>query len=466
MKSNYFWDAILKMKKIPLFALVFAVAIAISGLASLNAVATPNIPPPPQRQAIVITNATLHTVSGPVIANGRMLIDQGRIVAIGNASEVATPSGAQVVSMSGKHVYPGLIGANTTLGLVEVESVRGTIDSTETGALNPNSRALVAVNPDSELIPVARANGILAALSVPRGSATGLIAGTSALLQLDGWTWEEMGLIPEVGLHVALPTMRLNAALFPNLPQARLDDMQRMTSQRLKVLEDGFETANAYAKARANDANTPLDSRWEAMLPVVAGKRPVFIQANELPQIRYALRLADRFGFKLIIVGGMDAWRIAALLKERQVPVIIGGVYRLPMRRGDDVDAPFRLAALLYEAGVRFCIARSGSEFDAATERNLPFEAATAAAHGLPRDEALKAITLYPAQILGAADRLGSLEPGKLASFFVTNGDPLDIRTKVERIFIQGREIELSDRQTKLNDKYEQKYKQLDAVKK
>lgn len=464
MKSNYFWDSIFKMKKISLIALVLAVAI--SGLASPNAGATPNIPPPPQRQAIVITGASLHTVSGPVIANGRMLIDQGRIVAIGSATEVATPPGAQVIAMSGKHVYPGLIGANTALGLVEVGSVSGTIDSTETGALNPNARALVAVNPDSELIPVARANGVLAALSVPRGSATGLIAGTSALLQLDGWTWEEMGLIPEVGLHVALPTMRLNAALFPNLPQARLDDMQRMTSQRLKVLEDGFEAANAYAKARANDAATPLDSRWEAMLPVVAGKRPVFIQANELPQIRYALSLADRFGFKLIIVGGMDAWRIAALLKERQVPVIIGGVYRLPMRRGDDTDAPFRLAAQLYEAGVRFCIARSGSEFDAATERNLPFEAAAAAGHGLPRDEALKAITLYPAQILGVADRLGSLEAGKLASFFVTNGDPLDIRTKVERIFIQGREIELTDRQTKLNDKYEQKYRQLDAVKK
>ena len=424
MNSNYFWNATFKMKKIPLFALVFAVAITISGLASLSASATPNIPPPPQRQAILITDATLHTVSGPVIANGRMLIDKGRIAAIGSATEVAMPAGAQVIVMSGKHVYPGLIGANTTLGLVEVESVRGTIDSAETGAINPNSRALVAVNPDSELIPVARANGILAALSVPRGSATGLIAGTSALLQLDGWTWEEMGLIPEVALHVALPTMRLNAALFPNLPQARLDDMQRMTNQRLRVLEDGFEAANAYAKARSNDATTPLDSRWEAMLPVVAGKRPVFIQANELPQIRYALALADRFGFKLIIVGGMDAWRIAALLKERQVPVIIGGVYRLPLRRGDDTDAPFRLAAQLYEAGVRFCIARSGSEFDAATERNLPFEAATAAAHGLPRDEALKAITLYPAQILGAADRLGSLEPGKLASFFVTNGDP------------------------------------------
>lgn len=462
MKSIYVSDALrataLRMKKT--FLLALAMAASASCLAILNAHATPNIPPPPQRQAILITDASLHTVSGPVISNGRMLIDQGRIVAIGSATEVATPPGAQVISMRGKHIYPGLIGANTALGLVEVESVRGTIDTSETGVINPNARALVAVNADSELIPVARANGVLAALSVPRGSATGLVAGTSALLQLDGWNFEEMGLIPEVGLHIALPTMRLNAALFPNLAPARLDDIQRMTAQRLQMLEDAFEAANAYAKARASDAATPLDSRWEAMLPVVAGRRPVFMQADELPQIRYALGLSERFGFSLIIVGGMDSWRIAALLKERQVPVIIGGVYRLPMRRGDDTDAPFRLAAQLYEAGVRFCIARSGSEFDAATERNLPFEAAAAAAHGLPRDEALKAITLYPAQILGAADRLGSLEVGKLASFFVTNGDPLDIRTKVERIYIQGRELELSDRQTKLNDKYEQKYRQ------
>jgi len=171
-------------------------------------------------------------------------------------------------------------------------------------------------------------------------------------------------------------------------------------------------------------------------------------------------------GLKLVIVGGLDAALIAEVLRERQIPVIIAGVHRLPMRRGDDTNAPFRLAARLSEAGVRFCIARSGSEFDAATERSLPFEAATAVAHGLPADEALRAITLYPAQILGVADRLGSLETGKLASFFVTDGDPLDIRTHVERVFIQGRELELSDRQTKLNQKYEQKYLQLNATKK
>jgi imidazolonepropionase-like amidohydrolase len=441
----------------------------LAALASISAAAkaTPNIPPPAQLQPILITEATLHTVSGAVIANGRMLIEGGRITALGAAAAVPDNANAKVIAMSGKHIYPGLITANSALGLVEVQSVRATVDTAETGAINPNSRALVAINADSELIPVARANGVLAALSVPRAGPTGLIAGTSALVQLDGWTWEEMGLVPEVGLHVTLPTMRLNSALYPNLPPARLDDMQRMTNQRLRVLEDAFEAARAYANTRAADATTPIDSRWESMRSIfsIEKQRPVFVLANELPQIRYAIGLSERMGFKLVIVGGLDAALIADILRERQIPVVIAGVHRLPLRRGDDTDAPFRLAAKLSAAGVRFCIARSGSEFDAATERSLPYEAATAAAHGLAPDEALRAITLYPAQILGVADRLGSLERGKLASFFVTNGDPLDIRTKVERIFIQGRELELTDRQTKLNQKYEQKYLQLNPKK-
>lgn len=423
--------------------------------------ATPNIPPPPQREPIMITNAVLHTVSGPVINNGRMLIENGRIAAIGEAAAVPDKAGAKVISLAGKRVYPGLIIANSSLGLAEIQAVKATLDTTEVGALNPNARALVAVNPDSELLPVARANGVLAALTVPRASPTGLIAGTSALIQLDGWTWEDMGLIPEVGLHVTLPTLRFNPALFPTLMQARLDEMQRLTTQRLKTLEDALEAAAAYAKARAADANTPMDTRWEAMRAVVAGQRPMFVRADELPQIRYALALAERYNLKLVIVGGMDAWRIADLLRERQVPVIIAGIQRLPMRRGDDVDSVYRLAGQLAKAGVKFAIARDGSEFAAATDRTLPYEAAAAAAHGLAREEALKAITLYPAQILGAADKLGSLETGKLASFFVADGDPLDIRTQVERIFIQGREIELTDRQTKLNEKYQQKYRQL-----
>jgi len=423
--------------------------------------ATPNIPPPPQREPIMITNAVLHTVSGPVINNGRMLIENGRIVAIGEAAAVPDRTGAKVISLGGKRAYPGLIVANSSLGLAEIQAVKSTLDTTEVGALNPNVRALVAVNPDSELLPVARANGVLAALTVPRASPTGLIAGTSALIQLDGWTWEDMGLIPEVGLHVTLPTMRFNPALFPTLMQSRLDEMQRLTTQRLKSLDDALEAAAAYVKAKAADANAPVDTRWEAMRSVLAGQRPMFVRADELPQIRYALALAERYSLKLVIIGGMDAWRITDLLRERNVPVIIAGIQRLPMRRGDDVDSVYRLAGQLAKAGVKFAIARSGSEFDAATDRTLPYEAAAAAAHGLSRDEALKAITLYPAQILGAADKLGSLETGKLATFFVADGDPLDIRTNIERIFIQGREIELSDRQTKLNDKYQQKYLQL-----
>ncbi len=447
-------------------------ALALAALVSLSAQATPNTPPAAQAKPILITGATLHTVSGATITDGRMLLEGGRIIAIGAATAIPDNAMATVIAMPGKHIYPGLIAANTALGLVEVEAVRATIDTAETGAINPNSRALIAVNADSELIPVARANGVLAALSVPRSGPAGLIAGTSALLQLDGWTWEEMGLVPEVGLHVTLPSMRFNAALYPNLAPARLEDVQRMVNQRLRVLEDALEAARAYANTRTAEPKTPIDSRWESMRPVFAAdsatgkQRPVFMTANELPQIRYAIGLAERMGLKLIIVGGNDAALIADLLRERRIPVIIAGVHRLPMRRGDDTDAPFRLATRLSEAGVRFCIARGGGEFDAATERSLPFEAATAAAHGLPADEALRAITLYPAQILGVADRLGSLETGKLASFFVTDGDPLDIRTNVERVFIQGRELELTDRQTKLHKKYEQKYLQLNATKK
>jgi imidazolonepropionase-like amidohydrolase len=417
-------------------------------------------PPPPQNKPLLITGATLHTISGETIARGQMLIDGGRIVAISSSgATIADPraAAAQTVDLSGKHVYPGFVAANTVLGLTEIAAVRATVDSTEYGTINPNARALVAVNADSDLLSVARANGVLAALAVPRSGAGGLIAGTSALIQLDGWTWEDMAIAPAVALHVVLPTMRLNAELFPPPLDERLADFRRFTAERLRQLDEAFDAAAAYNKARTASPDQPVDARWEAMRPVMQGQRPVFVDADELPQIRHALGLAQRHGLKLVIVGGSDAWRIADVLRERQVPVVIAGVHRLPIRRGDAYDEPFRLAARLAQAGVRFCIARSGTEFDAAHERNLPYEAATAAAFGLSPDEALKAITLYPAQILGVDDRLGSLQPGRLASFIVTDGDPLDIRTHVERAYVQGREIDLSNRQTRLEQKYRTK---------
>jgi imidazolonepropionase-like amidohydrolase len=445
-----------------------AIVLAALAAATPTAMATPNVPPPPQTQALMITGATLHTVTGETIVNGRMLVDRGRIVAIGSAAAVPDQAGAKVVSLAGKHVYPGLIAANTTLGLVEVQSVRATVDTSESGAINPNARALVAVNADSELLPVTRANGVLAALAAPRASAATLIAGTSAVIQLDGWTWEDMGVKADVGLHVILPSMRTNAALFPNLPAARIEDIQRVTAQRLKTLEDALDSAAAYLAAKAADPSLPVDTRWESMRAALkAGptQQPMFIHAEELPQMRYALNLAERYKLNIVIVGGQDAHYIAPLLRERKVPVIIGGVHRLPLRRGDDPDTPFRLAAQLHEAGVTFAIARGGSAFDAAMERSLSFEAGSAVGYGLPAAEALKAITIYPATILGVADKLGSLERGKLANFFVTDGDPLDIRTNVERIYIQGREIPLEDKQTALNRKYEQKYQQLNDAK-
>jgi imidazolonepropionase-like amidohydrolase len=431
-----------------------------------HAFAVPNVPPPAQSQPIMITGATLHTVSGASIANGKMLVDKGRIVAIGATNEVADVPNQKTITLTGKHVYPGFISANSSLGLVEVQSVRATVDTTETGTFNPNSRAIVAVNADSELIPVTRANGVLAAHAVPSAGNTGLIAGTSALIQLDGWNWEDMGLQREVGMVVQLPSMRsaTSASVFAEavtIAGTMREEMQRITNQRLRALEDAFESAAAYAKAKASGEAIATDTRWEAMLPVVSGKRIVLIDAEELPQIRYALAFAERFGVRIAIVGGQDAWRIAPLLKERSVPVIIGGVHRLPIRRGEDTDQVFKLAAQLHEAGVRFAIARGGSTFDAAMDRSLPYEAATAVAHGLPRTEAIKAITLYPAQILGVDDKLGSLERGKHATFFVANGDPLDIRTQVEQIFIQGRDVPLDDKQTRLQKKYEEKYRQL-----
>ena len=427
--------------------------------------AADHVPPPPQRVPLLVINAVLHPVSGPAIEGGRMLVERGRIVALaGPGQPLPAPSApAQVLDLGGRHVYPGFVAANTSLGLAEVSSVPATVDLREVGPLNPNARALVAVNPDSELLPVARSNGVLAALAVPEGAVGGGFSGTSALLQMDGWTWEDMAVQREVAVHLELPSMRLGGELLRGPMESFADELRRITAARLKLIDEAFESAAAYGRARSADPAHPTDLRWEALLPVLRGERPLFVQANELPQIRHALALAERHGFKLVIVGGADAWRMASVLRERQVAVVIAGVHRLPLRRDEAYDAPYRLAARLAEAGVTYCIGRASGAFAAANERNLPYEAGTAVAHGLAPEEALKAITLYPAQILGVADRLGSLAPGRLGSFIVTDGDPLQTETRVLRVFIQGREVETSNRQTRLADKYRQKYEQLKA---
>jgi imidazolonepropionase-like amidohydrolase len=420
-----------------------------------------DVPPPPQQRPLLITGATVHPMSGPAVKQARLLVDKGRIVALAGEGEAlpALAPDTQTLDLSGRDIYPGFIAANSGLGLTEVGSVRATIDMAETGPLNPNARSVVAINPDSELLPVARSNGVLAALAVPTAELGALFTGQSALFQLDGWTWEDMALRRSVGLHLVLPSLRQKLANTP-AEQALQKKVADLTRKRLEQIEEALQAARAYGQARAADPTTPSDLRWEALQPALRGEQSLFVHANELAQIRLALNLAHTHGLRLVIVGGADAWRMADVLKARDVPVIIAGIHPLPMRRDDGFDERFALAAKLHAAGVRYCIARQGDGFGAAHERNLPYEAAQAVAFGLPREEALKAITLYPAQILGAADQLGSLAPGRLANFMVTRGDPLEVSTPIEHIFIQGREISLANRQTRLADKYRQKYEQ------
>ena len=440
------------------FALLAALLVAI--LPSV-ASATPEVPGAPQEHPIALVGATVHPVSGPPMANATLLFDNGKIVAIG--TDVAIPANAERVELTGKHIYPGLIDANSQLGLVEVSSVRGSRDQTETGLINPNVRAEVAFNPDSELIPVSRSGGVLTVLTVPSG---GLIAGKSACMQLDGWTWEEMRLKGDVGLHITWPTMSPIEAWWIETSTA---DQISERDKSLKALRQAMVEAKAYQIAKRAEADgksgpPEFDARWEAMLPVLAGKLPVYFDAEETQQIQAALAFAEQHSLRAVIVGGYDALHCASLLKKGNVPVIVGGVHRLPTRKADPHDAPFTLPARLKAAGIPFCIAgviggASGSS--PANVRNLAYHAATATAYGLAADEALKAVTLYPAQILGVADRIGSLEAGKDATLLVTTGDPLEISTQVTAAYLQGRAISLNDRHKRLWEKYKEKYRRI-----
>lgn len=413
--------------------------------------ASPEVPGPPQKQPIAIVGGTVHPMSREEIAGGIVLFEKGKIVAIGKDVEI--PEGAQRIDATGKHVYPGLLDGHTDMGLVEINSIRATVDNGETGAINPNVKSWVAVNPDSEVIPVTRSNGVLLALSAPTG---GLIAGRSAVLQLDGWTYEDLTVRAEIGMHVNWPTIRIRRR-DSEPPESKTQDLRESP---LKPLREFWDQAQAYQKARRSDPGRhAIDARLEAMVPVLDGRLPLIVNADELRQIRSAVAFSVEKKVRLILHGGYDAAECATLLKQHEIPVIISGTYRLPQRDSDAYDAAYTLPDRLRQAGVKYCIASSG-RFGASGVRNLPYHAATAVAFGLPASEALKAITLYPAQILGVADRVGSLEIGKDATFFISTGDPLDTATQVERVFIQGRLVELNDRHKRLWKKYEEKYRQ------
>ena len=430
-------------------------------LAAIAVRASESIPAAKQTRPVLLRGATVHTVSGADLPATDVLLRDGKIAAIG--AKLAAPRDATIVDVAGKHIYPGMISAYTGMGLTEFNSVRGSNDLSEMGTLNPNARAQSALNPDSEHIPVSRANGILTALSVPLS--TGLIAGTSPLIRMDGWTWEDLPLRPAVALHVFWPNMAVNRDPAAARPAA---EQERLINENIKKLRDAFATARAYLKSKEG-AGKPVDfdSRWEAMIPVLRGELPVFLHADEKKQIEAGVAWAKAEKLKITIVGGIEAWKVADLLKANDVPVIVSPVLTLPLHREDPYDATYANPGKLFAAGVRFCIANDGSSQEMGTmaDRNLPYQAGKAAAYGLPPAEALKAITLYPAQLLGVAAELGSIEIGKRATLIVTDGDPIEIPTKVEQAYIDGARIDLSNRHTRLYEKYKQKYDQLKATK-
>jgi imidazolonepropionase-like amidohydrolase len=354
--------------------------------------------------------------------------------------------------LQGKHVYPGLFEPWNDVGLVEINSIRATIDAQEVGQLNPNVRAVVAVNPDSEIIPVTRSNGILMTLVAPY---SGLMSGRSGVIQLDGWTWEDMTLKSDVGLHIAWP----QAASGGRRGRGGSEEATATPDRGVDSLRQALADARAYGAARKANEQFPRDARWESLQDVLDGKLPLIVQSDELRQIQAAVAFAEREKLKLIIAGGYDAPRCADLLKKHDIPVIVGGTYRLPRRRGDGYDTAYAVPAELHKAGIRFCISGRG-RFGASQVRNLPYHAAAAVGFGLPADEALKAITIYPSRILGVADRVGSLEKGKDATLFVSDGDPLETPTQILHVWVAGRKVDLNDRHKTLFRKYEEKYRQ------
>lgn len=425
--------------------------------------ASDQIPGPPQSHPILLKNGVIHTISNGVI-QGSILFDNGKITHVGEF--IAPQVGTEVIDLEGKHVYPGFIAAVSGIGLVEINAVDVTNDHSERGDFNPNVRANVAYNPDSEIIPTTRSNGVLIANVVP---ASGLVSGQSSIMMMDGWTWENATLSHPSGLHINWPQMgtRTRGRFGRSVPIKKQIERR---NKSLKTLDDMMKESRAYARLRQTKSRLAEnyhneDLRLESMIPYVQGKLPIYVHANEVRQIEAAVHWSKRQDVNIIIVGGKDAWRTTNLLRENKVPVIYEVVTALPSRRFEDYDQAYKGPSMLNEAGVEFCIASSGSAGGAYQLRNLPNQAAMAAAYGLPKDEALRSITLSAAEILGIDKQVGSLESGKDATLFISNGDPLEIRTNILQAYIQGRKVDMGDRHKMLFHKYQEKYRQLDILK-
>ena len=423
-----------------------------------------------------LDGAIVHTITGPSLTNTSVLIRDGKIAAIG--SDAAPATADRVVALNGLHLFPGLIAPGTILGLIEIDAVRATRDTTEVGDFTPDVNAWIAINPESELIPVARANGFTHAQAVPLG---GVVSGHSALMRLDGWTIEDLADRKTAALHLFWPSFSIDST--PRHLSGAPDkwkspeDQVRERDRQVREIDQFFDDATAYARARkaaglgelppittetGSGRRMPIVSTngfnvvpaWESMLPVLQGSVRLFLHADEARQIRSAVSWAVGRKLQPVLIGGRDAAQVTPLLASNQIPVAFEHVFTQPARDVDGYDIHYATPARLQAAGVNVAFTEGTDRFGASNIRNIPYAAAQAVAFGLPRQEGWKGLTLYPARMLGVADRLGSIEVGKEASLIAVDGDILDIRAHVRRSWIAGKERSLESRHTRLYEKY------------
>ena len=408
--------------------------------------------------SFAIKGATVHTMTGQTIENGTVLVRNGKITGVGK--NLAIPKDVKVIDGKGMQVYPGMIDAGTEIGLSEVSAVRETVDSTEIGKFNPELTALTAVNPSSEFIPVTRVSGITTVATMPQGQ---LISGNVSLMHLDGWTTDEMGIKKAAGLHLTFPSLgggggRRGGGPPPDGDAAAafggrnsFTEMKKTHEKEVQELNEFFESSRRYQQAVAAKApGFVRDLKFEAMLPVLEGKEPILITANRARDIKESIEWATKQKVKMILIGAVESYKVTKELKAANIPVILGPTLALPTEEDEGYDGAFTTPLALQKAGIKFAFASLGNQF----ARNLPFQAAQAVAFGLPHDEAMMAMTKNAAEIWGMGEQLGTIEEGKWADLIITDGDPLEAKTQLKRLFIKGKPVDLETKHKKLYDKY------------
>ena len=422
---------------------------------------TPQSAAPPA--AYAITHAKIFTLAGAPIEDGTLVVRGGKIVAVG--AGVAVPADAQVIDAQGLQIYPGLFDSVTQMGLREIGAVSATVDETETGDFNPDVVAATAVLPSSEHITVTRAAGITEVLAVPASGGMdsfgsgGLIGGQASAIHLSGWTINDMLIKKSAAMVINWPSIETRSFDFStfSVKEKPFTEAKQEYDKQVNELADWIERARHYAQAMGHSGSADFsdDVRLQSLVPVIRGQLPVLVFADSARDIRNAVEFCDRQKLKMILAGGMEAYKVKDLLRSKNVPVILRPVLTELQERDDAYDRLLTQPTELAAAGVKFAFA----SFDNAFARRLGQNAANAVAYGLPYDEALKAVTIYPAQIFGLGEQFGTLETGKAANLIVTNGDPLELTTDVRYLFIRGQLTSMDNKQLRLYEKYKNRPK-------